>query len=146
MDENTMTQINETEKKAVKHRGKTIAILVLSVLLAASVTLNITGLVRGHGMRTAMNDRIEQFDGGQMQGPVHRVKCRTETVRRVRSRETVRRGRRLTGSRTVRSRITRSRMKVRSRTASRTRGPQTTANRRCDRINSYRSRGSYPFI
>ena len=75
MDENTMTQINETEKKAVKHRGKTIAILVLSVLLAASVTLNITGLVRGHGMRTAMNDRIEQFDGGQMQGQMPGGSC-----------------------------------------------------------------------
>ena len=75
MDENTMTQINETEKKAVKHRGKTIAILVLSVLLAASVTLNITGLVRGRGMRTAMNDRIEQFDGGQMQGQMPGGSC-----------------------------------------------------------------------
>ena len=75
MDENTMTQINETEKKAVKHRGKTIAILVLSVLLAASVTLNITGLVRGHGMRTAMNHRIEQFDGGQMQGQMPGGSC-----------------------------------------------------------------------
>ena len=76
MDEN-MTQNNTVEttetagkvKKACRaNKGKTIAILVLSILLAASVTLNICGLVRGHGMRAAMNDRIEQFDGGQMPG------------------------------------------------------------------------------
>ena len=88
MDENMTTAVEEAEevmqedlqtgttqttdagpvKKDRKNRAKSIAILVLSVLLAASVTLNICGLVRGHGMRAAMKGgQIEQFDG-QMQG------------------------------------------------------------------------------
>lgn len=76
MDEN-MTQNNmnneinmsDKAKKACRgSKGKMIAILVLSILLAASVTLNVCGLVRGHGMKAARNDRIEQFDGGQMPG------------------------------------------------------------------------------
>lgn len=62
----TMNTDNQTVTETKKaHRGKTIAILVLSVLLSVSVAFNICGLVRGHGVRAAMNDRqIEQFDGG----------------------------------------------------------------------------------
>ena len=60
MDENTMTQINETEKKAVKHRGKTIAILEAAGTDQSKV-LKTTCFLQDMGDFAAFNAVYEQY-------------------------------------------------------------------------------------